>query len=167
MKKILLSILFVVLLTMSACNNNPDKIPVETIPLNQDEISLLDAIGSDLEIIPESEYADIVTEMIHHTNSYTGKVVQIEGVFSSNLNGDSVPYVYRTLTNKSVKTICGLPLVYLTKEIPDDAWIRVSGIINSGDVNGTSVTVLEVIAIESLSESGQKTLKWTGSTHNH
>jgi uncharacterized membrane protein YcgQ (UPF0703/DUF1980 family) len=182
MKKILLSILFAALLTMSACNNNPEHISdttndsgintdlpqsVETIPLNQDEISLLEAIGSDLEIISESNYADIVTEMIYHTDSYIGKVVQIEGIFSSNLNGDSIPYVYRTLTNNGDETICGLPLMYLEKDIPDDVWIRVSGIVNDGEVNGTTATVIEVVAIESLSEDGQKILEWTGSTHNH
>ena len=166
MKKFLLSILIAALLAMSGCNNNTPQ-SAETVPLNQEEVGLLDAIGSDLEIIPEANYADTVTEMIHHTDAYTGKVVQIEGVFSSNLNNTSIPYVYRTLSNNGSETICGLPLLYLEKDIPDNAWVRVSAIVSKGEVNGKSATVLEVVAIESLSEEGQKILEWTGSTHNH
>ena len=178
MKKILLSILVAMLLAMSACNNNLGPIsdtsddtnmtiPAETVPLTEEEIDLLNAIGNDLRVISEADYANEVTEMIHHTASYTGQVVQIEGVYSSNLNGDSIPYVYRTLVANGTETTCGLPLVYLETEIPDKAWIRVSAIVGSGEVNGKSVTVLEVIAIESLSKSGQKTVEWTGSAHNH
>ena len=51
--------------------------------------------------------------------------------------------------------------------MPDNAWIRVSGIVNKGEVNGSEGTILEVIAVESLSETGQKSLEWTGSAHNH
>lgn len=166
MKKILLTVIFAALLTICACSNSTSQ-PVETISLTEEEVNLLNAIGDDIEVVSESKYAEIVTEMIYHTHSYTGKVIQVEGVFSSNLNGASLPYVYRTLTNNGVETICGLPLLYLDKEIPDNAWIRVTGIVNSGEVNGASATVLEVVAIESLSKEGQKVLEWTGSTHNH
>ncbi len=131
---------------MSACNNDTDdhlsettnasgSISVsqstETIPLNQEEVALLEAIGSDLVVISETNYADVVTEMIYHTDSYSGKVIQVEGVFSSNLNGDSIPYVYRTLSNNGAETICGLPLAYLEKDLPDSAWVRVSGIVHA------------------------------------
>lgn len=173
MKKILLSILFALLISMSACNNvpmsdieNPDN-STETVSLSAEELELIEAIGTDLEVVTDSNYADTVTEMIYHTDSYVGRVFQIEGVYSSNLNGDSVQYVYRILNNNGSETVCGLPLVYMEKEILDNSWIRVFGIVNKGDVNGSDGTVLDVIAVESLSKAGQKTLTWTGSAHNH
>ncbi len=165
-RKILLSVLSLALLAMSACVNTPvNQVNVETVPLTQEESSILEAIGGDLEIISEANYANEVTEIIYHTNSYTGRVVQLEGIFSSNLNGDSIPYVHRTLVNEGIETVCGLPLLYLEKEIQDNAWIRVSGIVNIGEVGGKAVAVLEVIAIESLAERGKEVLEWSGHTH--
>ncbi len=168
MKKIVLFFLLVTLLLICACSNeqssdNEDAQPIETISLSSEEKELIEAIGSDLEIITDSDYADTVIEMIYHTDSYVGRVFQIEGVYSSNLNEDSVPYVYRTLNNNGSETVCGLPLAYLEKDIPDNSWVRVFGIVNKGDDG----TVLDVIAIESLAEAGQKTLTWAGSSHNH
>jgi len=168
MKKNILTILFAALLLLTSCSNDPDPSQaVETIPLSSEEIELLDAIGDDLVVISETDYANMVTEIIYHSDTYVGQVIQIEGIYSSSMNDDSIPYIYRTLTNNGSETICGLPLVYLEKEFPEEAWIRVSGIVNNGEINGASATVLEVVAIESLSEDGQKILEWTGSTHNH
>ncbi|MBQ6809192.1 MAG: hypothetical protein IJP09_00610 [Clostridia bacterium] len=179
MKKILFMVIIAMLLTIvSACNNTdipniPDDPDTPNIPetpiiaLTPEEANLLQAIGADLNVIEESEYAETLTEMIYHVGSYSGTVVQFEGIYDSNLNGNSITYVYRILSNNGTETICGLPLSYMEKEIPDNSWVRVSGIINASEVNGTQATVLEVIAIETLAEKGAEKLDWTGSTHQH
>lgn len=164
MKKFLITVLIILsLLTISACKENT---PVSTISLSQEEIEIIEAIGEDLEIISEEDYPETVTEMIHHTNLYEGRVVQIEGVYSENIN-DATPYVYRILSHNKMETTCGLPLLYVEKDIPENAWVRVYAIVNKGKIDDKDATVLEVIAVETLAEGGQKTLEWNGSSHNH
>lgn len=167
MKKILLSFLLFALLAVCSCNTEPTtdiEIPIETVSLSSEEMELIEAIGSDLEIVTESDYADTVTEMVYHTDSFMGRVFQIEGIYSSELNEDSTPYIYRKLINNGVETVCGLPLAYMEKDIPDDSWVRAFGIINK---DNTGRTIFEIIAIESLAEDGQRTLEWNGGLHNH
>ena len=151
---------------ITACESSNDEVKV-SIPLTEEEVGILEAIGSDLIVIDDNAFAEYVTEMIHHTSSHVGKVVQLEGCFAENFAGSSTSYVYRTLKNGDVETICARPLNYLEKDIPDGAWIRVSAIVNSGDVNGSKETILEVVAIEALETRGQQTLEWSGSAHEH
>lgn len=167
MKKNLLIIVLSVLMVMATACGSTDREVNVNIPLTDEEAGILEAIGSDLVVIEEKDFAESVTEMIYHTSSYVGKVVQLEGCFSKNFAGTSKSYVYRTLKDGDVETICALPLNYLDKDIPDGAWIRVAAIVNSGDVNGGEGTVLEVVAIEALETRGQQTLEWSGSAHNH
>ena len=158
-KKYILTLLISSLIFIAACGNG--TVSKKAIPLSAEESELLEIIGNDLEIIVEKDYAHTVSEIIAHTNQFTGKVVQLEGAYSDN---DNNPIVYRILINEGEETICGLPLVFLEKELPDDSWIRVSGIVNESK---SGAAVLEVIAVEALPVSGNKTLKWNGMTHQH
>lgn len=136
------------------------------VSLTKDEKDLIEKIGSDVHVVEEDSYADTVTELINHTAEYTGNVFQLEGKYTEEHNA-SVPYVYRTLVNGDEETFCGLPLIYLQKDLEEGDWIRVTGIINQGDVDGTPATTLEVIAVESLSSAGKERLDWDGSAHEH
>ena len=147
------------MLFLTACQNENESKPV---PLSAEESEVLEAIGDDLEIIDESDFADIVPELIAHVGQNVGKVIQLEGAYSSN---DGSPFVYRILKNGNDETICALPLIFVEKDLPEDSWIRVSGIVNQDESDKKAV--LEVIAVESLQKSGKRTLKWNGPAHQH
>lgn len=140
--------------------------PTEAIPLTEEETGILEAMGEDVNVVTEAEYPTTVTEMNHHTAQYAGQVYQLEGVYTTTtINGVDTPYVYRTLVNGEEKTVCGLPMKYLEKDLADGSWIRVTAIINSGDFDGETCTVAEVVAVETLAEAGQAELQWSGDPH--
>lgn len=167
-------VLLALMMCVSCSRDQDDKTPgestqeVNAISLTEEEAALLEAMGEDVQIIPEADYANTVTELQYHASSFSGQVFQLEGVLKTvSINGVETPFVYRTLNNAGEKTECGLPLKYLEKEIPDGSWVRVTAIINIGDFNGQSLTTMEVVAIEVPAETGAAELNWTGSQHNH
>lgn len=141
--------------------SNYDK---PAIPLDEDEIELLSLVEADINYITDQNYAEVVPELAAHTGEFSGYLYQIEGLCL--LDGDT-PYVARTLVNGKKKTTSGLPLKYMEKTIEEGSWIRVTGVIQEGEIDGETVNVLEVIAIESLSAMGQSELTWSGASHSH
>ena len=43
---------------------------------------LLDALGDDIHRITEDDFFDAVSELIEHTDDYSGKIYQMEGIFT-------------------------------------------------------------------------------------
>lgn len=165
MKRTLLLLCCALLLSsLAGCGGAGDG----TIPLTDEESEILEMMGEDVHIITDEDYAAAVTELQAHTDAFSGQVYQLEGVYTTvTLNGVETPYVYRTLVHDEEETICGLPLKYLEKELPDGAWARVTAIINGGDFDGETRTVMEVVAVETLAETGQAQLEWDGVGHHH
>lgn len=162
-KKSIGTVLFIIcmasmLMTLCACGSEGREIT----PLSEEEKALLDSVKDDITVITDENFAETVPEMIYHTEDYSGMIYQLEGVFRKE-GGESDGCLERTLVNGKEKTVCTLPLVYLTKEIDDGAWIRVTGVISSRE----SAAVLEVMVAEELPEEGKEELSWNGSAHNH
>lgn len=159
-------------LSMAACGGKEqpasthDHQPTyQIVSLTDQEKEILKAMGKDVQVISDADYASMVTELIYHTDSYLGTVYQLEGVFS--IDGEN-GFVYRTLVNGEQTQILGLPLDCLYKQIDDGAWIRVTGIVDEDLSDGHHSTVLDVVAIETLATYGQDELKWDGSpVHQH
>lgn len=140
----------------------------EMIALTQEEIGILQQMGDDVNVIAEADYPSIVMELQAHPDIFSGQVYQLEGVYTTaTVNDVETPYVYRTLVHDGEKTTCGLPLKYLEKELPQNAWVCVTAIINTGDFDGKSYTVMEVVSVETLAQAGQAELPWDGIGHQH
>lgn len=141
------------------------NIDTTTVPLNEDEKELLDAVNDDIHVVTDDNYINTLVELTSHTDEFSGQIYQIEGVYTK--DGD-IPYISRNLVNNGEKTPLGLPLVYMTKDLPTSTWVRVTGIVNEGEVGGENQTVFEVLSIESLPEAGEAELPWNGKfEHNH
>ena len=136
----------------------------QAISLTEEEQKILEMMGEDVIAVTDEDYASVVEELQYHTGEFNGKVYQLEGTYSQD---SSASFVSRTLVHDGEETTCGLPLVFLEKEIEDGAWIRITGIVNEGEVKGQTVNVLEVVAIEVLQEEGKAVLEWDGSAHEH
>lgn len=140
----------------------------EPIALTQEETGILQQMGDDINVVAEADYPATVMELQAHPDVFSGQVYQLEGVYTTaNVNGVETPFVYRTLVHDGEKSTCGLPLKYLEKELPQNAWIRVTAIINTGEFDGTDYTVMEVVAVEALAQAGQAELAWDGVGHQH
>lgn len=138
------------------------------VTLTEDEAEVLELMGEDIIVVTDEDYAETVDELANHTGEFNGKVYQFEGVYSVDDSAEEpVPGVSRTLVNGDEETVCGLPLVYQEKEIEAGSWVRVTGIVNEGEINGENMNVLEVVAIEVLAEEGNAELEWEGSAHEH
>lgn len=139
----------------------------EDVSLTEEEKKIIEEMGDDVQIISEADYPATVTELSYHVGEYDGQVFQLEGIYTTETFEGGYPYVYRVLNNNGEKTNCGLAMEYIEKEIPEGAWVRVTAIVSSAEINGVSSTVLQVVAIETLSNAGNAELTWDGSEHGH
>ena len=155
------------LLALAGCGEPAAEATV--IPLDDRERNILDLMGDDVHPVSNEIWGETVSELQAHCDDFTGEVYQLEGIYRASMliNGVDTPYVYRTMVNGGEKTELGMPMSYLTKELPDGAWIRVTAIINGGDYGGSTLTTLEVVAIETLAEAGAAELTWNGPSHSH
>lgn len=155
------------LLTLAGCGESAAETTV--VPITDREQNILDQMGDDVHPVSDEIWGETVSELQAHCGEFTGEVYQLEGILRASmiLNGVDTPYLYRTMVNGGEKTGLGMPLKYLTKEIPDGAWVRVTAIINGGDYGGETLTTLEVVAIETLAEAGAAELTWSGPSHSH
>ena len=146
-----------------------EKEPVARIPLTAEEESILEIMGDDVNRISEEDYSHAIFELQAHPDSFSGQVYQLEGIYSSafNMNGQETPFVYRALVHNGEESVCGLPLKYMEKEIPDNTWIRVTAIIGTETFGDGEGTVLEVVAVETMDSVGQSPLEWDGVGHHH
>lgn len=161
-KKFTFILCIVLSIFLIACGKRADK---QKVPLDKDEKEMIELIGEDINTVTDDDYAQTVNELIYHTQEFSGQVYQLEGVYS--VDADET-YITRTLVNGEEKTVCSLPLKYVQKELEPGAWIRVTGVINQGEIDGEEKTVLEVVAIEALGREGKAELPWDGNfEHQH
>ena len=113
---------------------------------------LLDLLSDDLHVVMDDDYIKMVSAITENTDEYAGQIYQIEGSYTVN-NG--TPYLTRTIVDGEGKTPMGLPLKYLPGEPEEGSWVRITGVVNTGEVNGETVAVLEVAVSEILEEQGQ------------
>lgn len=162
-------------LSVIACSRNEstevsgtaqiEQIVYDSIPLTDDEQLIIDAMGADVQVVKDEDYINVVSEIIHHTHEYEGKVYQIEGIIS--VDGENA-LVYRTLVNGKETMIHGLPLRYLNKDIVNGSWVRVTGIVAETEIDESNNAALDIVAIEATAEYGQHQLEWDGSdVHKH
>lgn len=170
MKKLIAILLtFAAIFALTACGNKaaqPETTAAAaaagTIPLTQEETELLEAMGTDVQVIVESDYINMVPELLYHGSEFAGQVFQLEGCLRK--DGESA-VIYRNLVHNGEKTELGLPVRYLEKEIPDGSWVRFTGI---AAVDDDGNTVLDTVAAEVPEQSGKVDMDWAGGElHQH
>lgn len=146
--------------------DNADETDADAGILTADEEELVALLTDETTVITDDTYAELVSEMQYHPGDFTGKVYQLEGVYTREYNGET-PYVYRTLVNGEEETFCGLPLVYSDKNIKEGTWVKATGIVNVHEIEGEEQIAFEIVAIQSMDEPGNASLEWSGSAHAH
>ncbi len=169
-KKIVCALICLALcMPIAACaekqTGEPAKAASEAVALTEEEEGILEAIGSDIHVVPDEDYIKTIAEMMYHTADYVGQVYQLEGVLS--VKEDSVQ-LYRTLVSEDETMTLGLPLRYLQKDIADGSWVRATAIVAQDETAGQPAVILDIVAIESLAEAGEAELAWDGAEiHQH
>lgn len=173
MKKFVLLLLCVAICaSMVACGGGNDQ-PAATetnvigkeIPLTDEEKEIIELMGDDVLPVSDDEYISVISEIIHHTSQYVGRVYQVEGILT--VDGENVT-LHRNLVHGKETAVLGLPVRYLTKEIESGSWVRLTAIVAEAEVNGQMMSVLDVVAIEGLAKVGMADMEWDGnSTHQH
>ncbi len=130
------------------------------------EQETIDLLAEDTTVVTDETYGEIISEAANHPDVFGGQVIQVEGLFTVTHDGDT-PYICRTMVNGEEETFCGLPLVYLNKQFQEGDWIKVTGVINAHEINGVSVSALEIVAVQRLEKAGQAVLPWSGPSHEH
>ena len=113
---------------------------------------LLEVLKDDIHVVADNDYAAMVKAFTEETDQYTGDIYQLEGLYTTE-NG--FPYITRTAADGDSKTASGMPLKYVDGEPEEGAWIRITGIVNYGEVNGENRAVLETVVLEVMEEQGQ------------
>lgn len=150
-------------ISASACNgstNNPktQDLPSTETGMQQEESSqkplldadasdeeLLEAIKEDIHVVSDSDYDSTVTELMAHTNQYSGKIYQLEGVYVKNKQN---AYLAKEAGQNSVEGC--LMLKYLPESIAENTPVRITGIVNEDTAGGKTVAALEVVVAENL-----------------
>lgn len=141
------------------------NVGTEAVALTEEEQGILEAIGSDIHVVPDEDYIKTVAEIMYHTAEYAGQVFQLEGVLCVEEDGIQL---YRTLVSENETMTLGLPMRYLEKEIADGSWVRVTAIVDQDETAEQSTAILDIVAIESLAEAGEAELAWDGAEiHQH
>ena len=80
---------------------------------------------------------------------------------------NDTPCLTRVLRANGEESEIALPLSLLLKDYSDGDWIEVVGIAAPGEISGETQSVLDVIAVKSLAQSGAAVLDWSGDAHQH
>ena len=120
---------------------------------------LLDVLKEDIHVVTDDDYIAMVKAFTEETDEYTGDIYQLEGLYTTE-NG--FPYITRTVVDGDSKTASGMPLKYVDEKLEEGAWIRITGIVNYGEVNGENRAVLETVVLEVMEEQGQAELSAHG-----
>ena len=166
MKKTIAMILAALLcLAMAACGAQPSApAAVDPAAYSADEEAGIAAFGEDLVTVTDETFPETVTELIAHAGAFDGTPYRMQGVYKL-VNG--TPCLTRVLRANGEENEIALPLSLLLKDYTDGDWIEVVGIAASGGENGETQTVLDVIAVKSLAQSGAAVLDWDGRSHTH
>lgn len=117
---------------------------------------VLEALKDDINVVDDDNYVEMVTAFQEHPEEHSGKLYQIEGAYTKE---DGASYIARTLVDGEKSTMCGIPLAYMSTEPKEGDWIQVTGVIDEGEINGETVTVLEVVVLQTMEEQGQAELQ--------
>ena len=120
---------------------------------------LLDVLKDDIHVVADDDYVAMVKAFTEETDEYAGDIYQLEGLYTTE---DGFPYVTRTVVDGDSRTASSMPLKYVDEEPEEGAWIRVTGIVNRGEVNGEDRAVLETVVLEIMEEQGQAELSAHG-----
>lgn len=152
--------------SMPAQNIETVATQVEAVSLSEEDVELLAVMGDDILVLDDDSYAAAVTELMYHVGEFNGLVYQLEGVYTTQMDVEGTPYVYRTLVNGEETTVAALPIVYLEQNVAEGSWVRVTGIVGTAELGGAQATVLEIVTIENI-DAGAAELAWAGSEHAH
>lgn len=165
MKKTIAMILAALLcLALAACGTHPSApAAVDPAAYSADEEAGIAAFGDDLVTVTDETFPETATELIAHAGAFDGTPYRMQGVYKL-VNG--TPCLTRVLRANGEENEIALPLSLLLKDYTDGDWIEVVGIAASGG-GGETQTVLDVIAVKSLAQSGEAVLDWDGEAHTH
>ncbi len=113
---------------------------------------LLEVLKDDVTVITDDNYMEMVSAFTENTEEYTGQIYQVEGTFATE---DGNPYITRTAVDGGNQTPSRMPLKYVGESPEEGAWVRVTGIVSYGEVDGESVPVLEVVVLQELKQQSQ------------
>lgn len=125
----------------------PTETPAALLPSDATDEELLDAVKDDIHTVAKSDFDKTVTDINENTVEYAGQIYQFEGVYSS--SGD-VSYIIGDTAKSADQATERLPLEYLKDAPEEGAKVRMTGIINMGDVKGENVPVLQLLVVEKL-----------------
>lgn len=113
---------------------------------------LLEVLKDDVTVITDDNYIEMISAFTENTEEYAGQIYQVEGTFATE---DGNPYITRTAVDGGNQTPSRMPLKYVEESPEEGAWVRVTGIVSYGEVDGESVPVLEVVVLQELKQQGQ------------
>ena len=116
---------------------------------------LLEALGDEVHVVTDDDYIEMIASFKEHTEDHSGKIYQIEGVYHVE---DGVPYLTRTVVDGQERSESSIPLKYVVTEPEEGGWVKVTGVINEGEMEGKATALLEVVILEPLEEQGQAEL---------
>ncbi len=114
---------------------------------------LLELLKDETTVVSDADYIATLRSFQEETNDHVGQLYQIEGSY---VVEGGTPYLGRTVVDGERRKPCRIPLKYVMEEPEEGAWIRVTGILNRGEVGGKIVPLLEVTVLQLPDAPGQE-----------
>lgn len=133
-----------------------DDTPKPILDADATDEELLELVDEDIHVVTDDDYIETINDIKKNTDKYSGQLYQIEGTW---VEKDGTSYISRTVVDGEDKKELSLPLVYMNKDLEEGAWIKVTGVINTGEVDKKTVAVLEAVVVEPLETQGQAELQ--------
>lgn len=143
--------------SLAACNGQnlkklaegPPEASKPLLDADATDEELLEVLGDEVHVVADEDYIKMVKEFQEHTEEYAGKIYQLEGIYTTE---DGNPCIAKADADGAQETSGAMPLKYLTEELEEGARIRVTGIVNEGEIEGKTVPLLEAIVVETPEE---------------
>lgn len=154
---------------LGGCSENDGKISSETYgggtaATGEGEKKPALVVEGDTYIITEDNYINGVNEIYANPEKYLGKRIEFEGEYMAEMYENEMFYqVYRTLhehcdedhdhANDPVKRV-GFRISYDGDKPNDESFVRVSGILDTYEDNGTNYLIIKADLLKKCEETG-------------
>ncbi len=156
--KAVISFLFLpcIILLLSACGGGGGN----KATLSDEDKKLLDEVDEDIVKISDDNYVETVTSINSSPSEYAGKLIQIEGMVSTEqIHDEGMKFLYRNYQDGGEQEKLGIIVRYLPEETKEGDWVKATGVVTVEEDGDHVHAFLDVVTAETPGTHGPEDVK--------
>lgn len=148
-------LILTVLFALTACSGKEEG----AISLSEEDKELLSEVEEDIHVISDDNYVETMTAINEDAEQVKYQLLQVEGMVKFvQVHDEEAPFLYRNYEKDGEKSELGVMLRYLSEEVEEGDWLRVTGIVTTVEDEGHEHTYFDVVTVETPVKHGSETL---------